>query len=112
MPARFVTSLVRHLLNHTLLLGILLGASISGIPTINAAEVEPAPAKAESVDVEVLVAERHCRQQNRRNERRGTGLNLLPFHLAHSPGQAPCLATLARAEHTLRNGGLGTALRC
>ncbi len=112
MPARFVLSLVCHLLNNALLIGILIGASVSGITAFHVTDGESAPAKADLVELEFLVTQRHCRQHDRRDVRQRSGKDMRPLHRTHGLGQARGVATPSRAEYALCNGGLGTALRC
>lgn len=110
---RFTTFLAR---TTRLLLVMMLAfcASFSGLAVTYASECESTPSEAESMEfeVEIVLTEKKCRRKVRQQTDRLSSGCLLARLLSHSSEHSHCLSMPALTEHELRNGGIGTSLRC
>ena len=108
----FVDGTLRRVANLFVLLLLSLVTGLSGLTFGLASECETAPVKADSAESEIFIAERKLRRRVCRQVDRLPRASAASFRSAHQAYPVTCWTLAAVTEHALRNGGIGTSLRC
>jgi hypothetical protein len=85
---------------------------LTGLAANRVSECESAPVETELVETEILITQKRCQRRTpHQNLRLPSGI-VSAILSAHSPEPTIYLSATSRSEHTFRNGGIGSPLRC